>query len=267
MFANDWHLYCDQVPSNELAATLFRLRFPAMSSSRLSDFEVEATLKDDDLEISFTAASQIPNLPHLPEPSRTRSLPAHKAMTGVFPGISLGRGSQSGTPAPQTTSATASETSTSANHVQSRHSPGVSSLESSTGRQLRNVAPAVVGELEKNTAPPVKFADFVNALSFHAPQTGNKTALLADNEKVRQLVQSYPKKVKTAWDVYVQSATKRDEKAQYQPFSELCKAITTYVSPSALEGAATFCTLRNDPKRLVCSRDDAMRSPDVITVS
>lgn len=73
-----------------------------MSSSHFSDVEVETAPEDNDLEISFTATSQIPDVPYLPAPSRS-TLPSRKSVISAFPSCSLGDGSQSGTPGFQIT--------------------------------------------------------------------------------------------------------------------------------------------------------------------
>lgn len=125
----------------------------------------------------------------------------------------------------------------------------------------------------RNTADPVDLLDFVEALQSLAKATDDITIeedakrLKDDEKRLSSLLQSPSKEVTSKLKKYMQAET-----LQYKPFSELCNAISQDVSPGALEasytaGVLAMNTLKNDPKRLVCSLNTVSRRPDVITVS
>jgi hypothetical protein len=205
---------------------------PSSEISNVSRIEVERMLQDDDLELSFTAASQFYHLPR-----DTSKLPPRPALSGVFENLEIG--SSSPRPVP-------------------RNSPGVSSITAGTSRTVGNVAPAVVREMQENTAEAVEFDDFIAALRPSTDAIQHSSPTQEDILRVSTYVQQQ-------WRAYSESTTKADEKLQYQPFSQLCNAITQIV-PASFTAPRTLFTIRNDPQRLMSSREEAWRIPDVITV-
>lgn len=247
-----------------------------------SEAEVELMLLDDsrDLEICYSAASQLPTL----AASKSSKLPKRLPIPDTFTNSSTSHGSQAGTSsshvAPHTRCDAFPSTPTGVSTPllsTSHQSTSVSVAASSTDRRIRTVGPAVLSELEQKAENLVGFDDFVNALQTLTKLTGaNESAghmatLENDEKRLKDILDNPPTDITNKHNKFV-SSLGTSEKPQYVPFSELCNTITSVVSPEAFGCSSGMSvpklfTTKNDPTPLICSRDDVLRTPDVITVS
>lgn len=149
----------------------------------------------------------------------------------------------------------------------SRSSPthsvlGVSALEDLTARTRSNVFPALYGEL-RECIERIHFDEFIQSLTSLPQRDSIRQGLwppLSNLLKKR----NRPSDIEKSHAEFCRSVLNPDEKVQYDPFSRLCNAIAGHVSPIANQD---LVTQTSHPTRLMSSRDDCARSPDVVTVS